>query len=146
MKKDPKRELVEILTNRERVHQNSKYGELIIQSNEIQFLLMGLILFRSYRMDKDLKKYLEGLTLGSLINIFRVCAKSSFEVVMFGSLVEYNKSRNALAHKMFTKKKLTKKACESSIELGEKLLEILVEELMHIKQSKYNEKAIALKK
>jgi len=42
-------------------------------------------------------------------------------------LESYNSSRNALAHEMYTKKKLTEKECELFIESGEKILTKLKE-------------------
>lgn len=105
-----------------RIYRNSKYGQFIIQTNEVQFYLTQLILLRTVLCSKKLRKYLEESTFGSLINCFRVCVKNSSELSLSDDMESYNKSRNALAHKMYTKKKLTEADCESSIKLGEKII------------------------
>lgn len=101
----------------------SKYGQFIIQTNEVQLLLVFLILLKALP-SRELKYYLERSTLGNLINSFRICANSS-ELCLIRPLEKYNAARNALAHKMYSKKKLTEKECELSIELGEEILEVL---------------------
>lgn len=106
----------------DRVRKNSKYGEFIIQTNEVQKILTILILLRTFKPYKKFKKYLERITLGNLINNFRICVKNSEELLLVKSLELYNESRNALAHKMFTKDELTEKECKLSIELGEEIL------------------------
>lgn len=103
------------------IHRNSKYGEFIIQTNEVQLRLSALILLRTTQ-DEKISKYLEGLTLGNLINCFRICAKNPIELAFADCLDLYNRSRNALAHKMYSKKELTETDCETSIKLGEKFL------------------------
>lgn len=114
--------LAERMAEQKRIHENSKYGQLIIQTNEVQFYLTLLVQLRSYAHNKKLRDYLEKLGLGNLINCFRICAKNSAELELADSLNKYKESRDALAHKMFTSQKLTIKECELSIELGEKLI------------------------
>ncbi len=114
--------LAERMAERQRIHENSKYGQLIIQTNEVQFYLPLLILLRSYAPNKKLREYLERLELGNLINCFRFCVKNPVELALVDVLNKYKDSRNALAHKMFTAQKLTVKECELSIELGNELL------------------------
>lgn len=104
--------------------ENSKYGQFIIQTNEVQLLLILLILQRVNLPDKKLSGFLEAGTLGNLINYFRVCARLN-ELPLIKSLELYNQSRNALAHKMYTKKRLTVKECELSIELGAEIITAL---------------------
>lgn len=104
------------------IYENSKYGKFIIQTNEVQFYLIHIILLRSSVPNKKFWTYLEELTLGSLIGCFHVAAKNQPEVILVNQLEKYNKSRNKLAHKMFTDKKLTEEECESSIQVGEKML------------------------
>lgn len=116
-----KKKLVERESNQRDIHRNSKYGKFIIQTNEIQFYLSTLILLRTTQ-DKKISKYLEGLTFGNLINCFRICAKNPIELAFADCLDLYNRSRNALAHKMYSQKKLTEIDCETSIKLGEKFL------------------------
>lgn len=115
-------ELVKRIIKGREIKINSIYGKFIIQTNEVQFYLGLLILLRTLSPDKKLKKYLEGITFGHLIDCFRICAKDHFELSLIISLNEYKKSRDALAHKMYTNKKLTENECKLSIELGEEIL------------------------
>ena len=114
--------LVKRMLEQKRILRDSKYGQFIIQTNEVQFYLTSLILLRTILPSKKLRQYLERLTLGNLINCFRICVRSSNELSLTDFLESYNEKRNALAHKMYTNKKLTETDCESSIKLGEKLL------------------------
>lgn len=106
------------------LHRNSKYGEFIIQTNSVQFHLVWLIRrrTRSGLISKKLIKYLEGLTLGNLINYFRICAQDSTELSLADDLELYSNKRNKLAHKMYTENKLTITECVSSMRLGKNLL------------------------
>lgn len=119
---DPAKELVEILVNKERMEQNSKYGEFIVQTNEIQFYLVLLVLYRAPWVGKNFKKLLERSTFDNLINYFTLTAQTRVERSLTITLKNYKDSRNALAHKIFTNEKLTVKECENSIELGHELL------------------------
>jgi hypothetical protein len=101
---------------------NSKYGQFIIQTNEVQFYLIFLIILKTALPSKKLKEYLEECTLGNLIYKFKTCSNEPFELSLIESLKKYNESRNSLAHKMFTREKLTEKECELSVELGEEIL------------------------
>lgn len=105
-----------------RIIENSKYGKFIIQTNEVQLLLILLIWLKTNSPRKELKEYLEKSTLGNLIYSFNICAKNSGELSLINSLESYSASRNALAHKMYSKKKLTLKDCELAINLGEEIL------------------------
>ena len=114
--------LVKRMIEQTRILRHSKYGQFIIQTNEVQFYLISLIFLRTILPSKKLKQYLERLTLGNLINCFRICVKNSVEASLVDGLEIYNNKRNALAHKMYTNKKLTETDCTLSIKLGEKLL------------------------
>ena len=117
-----KKLLVERWDEQRRILMDSKYGQFIIQTNEIQLYLVPIISQRVFQCSKKFSKYLEELTLGKLINCFRICVKDSDELSLVNLLKSYNEKRNALAHKMYTNKKLTETDCKSAIKLGEKLL------------------------
>jgi len=117
-----KKLLAERWDKQTRILRDSKYGQFIIQTNEVQVYLYCLILLRAPFIRKEFVNRLERITLGNLINYFRICVKNSVEASLVDDLEIYNNKRNALAHKMYTNKKLTEKDCESSIKLGEKLL------------------------
>ncbi|MDD3607736.1 MAG: hypothetical protein PHQ20_02980 [Candidatus Moranbacteria bacterium] len=111
-----------IIAGRKR-EENKKFGEFIVQSNEIQFYLSNLLLFRSSYPDKKYREDIERVQFGSLINLFCACAKrETGEAVLIPKLREYIKQRNKLAHKMYTVNKLTKKDCEIALSEGEKIL------------------------
>lgn len=122
-----KRLVIEMILEQEHNLRNSKYGKFIIQTNKVHFYLGLLILSRTVLDNKKLIEYLEGSTLGNLINCFRICARNSIDLSLVDSLELYNSKRNALAHKMYTEKELTETDCESSIKLGEQLLSKLKE-------------------
>ena len=114
--------LVERWDKQTRILRDSKYGQFVIQTNEVQLHLISLIFLRTTLPSKKLKQYLERLTLGNLINCFRICVKNSVELSLTDDLETYNEKRNTLVHKMYTNKKLTETDCKLSIKLGEKLL------------------------
>ena len=122
MKKSAKGKLIEMIVERNRISENAKYGEFIIQTNEVQFYLVVAIVLRIYKPTKKLIDNLYGSTLGKLIFYFRILAKNSTDLVLIDALNRYKDSRDALAHKMFSSKKLTTKECELSIDLGKELL------------------------
>lgn len=116
-----------MLVAQEDTRKNGMYGKFIIQVNQIQYLLICIIALRAYIPSKKLLAQLEELTLGALIGGFRLCVKSKLELSLVQSLNLYKKSRDALAHRMFTAKELTEKECELAIELGEELKTYLEE-------------------
>lgn len=124
-----KHDFIQKVIQRKKDHENSRYGKLIVQSNELQFFLTVLIRIKTKYSDKTFVEWLETATLGNVINSFVVCADSEDMASLIPSLREYNSSRNALAHKMYSKKRLTLKECEISIELGDIILK-LVKELL----------------
>ena len=117
-----KAELVRLMVKEMAVRANSKYGKFIIQSNEVQRTLTLLVAYRSYNPTKKIKEKLERLELGSLIECFRVSLKNQPELVLYGSLKKYQDARNALAHKMYTKDRLTVQECEKAISLGDAII------------------------
>lgn len=131
-----KQKIIETMISQQRIVRNSKYGEFIIQSNEVQFYLVFFIKLTATKINKKLSKDVEGSTLGTLINYFQLCIKTEDEKLLIGGLLKYNESRNSLAHKMFTDKMLTERECNVSIELGDTLLTIL-KELIAQKVKKY---------
>lgn len=131
--KSSRKKIIEIMVEQSQIGKNSKYGEFIIQTNKIQFLLIGLISLRVCCPDKKNKNELAQLTLGSLIVCFRICAKNPAELELVKDLEDYKKMRNKLAHKMFTDKKLTTKECELAIEMGNELITVLRKIIIEIK-------------
>jgi len=123
---ETKHKIVKRLAKDRDLKTNSKYGRFIVQTNEVQLLLGLQILSRSPNPNDELKRNLERLTLGSLINTFRICAYATpDEERILNLLVKYNEARNALAHKMFTDKKLTPRECESIIKKGAQIIQYL---------------------
>jgi len=131
-----KRRLIDTIITQQKDIRNRKYGELIIQSNEIQLYLILYIKLTAIKINKKLSKDIEKATLGSLINYYQLCIKTEEEKSLVKGLSMYNESRNSLAHKMFTEKKLTDRECEISIELGDTLL-IMLKNLIMPKTAKY---------
>ncbi len=127
---DPKERIEEIAEHfikRKRIDENSKYGQFIIQTNEVQLSLKWLILFRSVSFTRELEEFLERVGFGTLINCSRICIKYS-ELDLLKSLKLYKDARDALAHKMFSSNgKLTVTECEKALELGDALLNRLKE-------------------
>lgn len=121
---ETKRKIVKRLVKEKELKINSEYGKFIIQTNEVQWLLGLQILSRSLNPKDELKNDLEKLTLGALINTFRICAHASEEKVI-KLLIGYNKARNALAHKMFTDEKLTPRECVSATRKGDQIIRYL---------------------
>lgn len=116
-----KKLFVKRFLKKKRILQNSKYGQLVIQANEIQLWLTLLFTLRATTHTKKFFEYLQQLQFGSIINGFKICSNSD-EKSLANDLKSYSKNRNKLAHKMYTEKRLTETECESSIKLGEKLL------------------------
>ena len=124
---DWKKKFVERMVEAKKREENGKFGSFIIQSNEVQFYLQLLILIRSGFADKDYEKYLfERSELGGLINLFNASAKKDpGEFALYRLLKKYNKERNRLAHKMYSKRKLTVNECELAINDGKKIISAL---------------------
>ncbi len=121
---ETRKKFVQFIIKNQRIRDNSKYGEFIIQTNEVQLWLSFIILIRTTHRTKQLKNNLENAEFGKLIGYFLVCLKTT-DLNLLKTLNTYKTDRNALAHKMFTNKKLTVKQCEKAIELGNELLKLL---------------------
>lgn len=120
---DIKRKLAKSIIAGRKGEENKKFGEFIIQSNEIQFYLSNLLLFRSSYPDKKYRENIERAQFGNLIDLFCACAKAkTYEFILIPKLRMYISKRNRLAHKMYTADKLTKEDCEVAIKEGEKIL------------------------
>ncbi len=119
-----KRQIAEKMTIGQQMLENSKYGEFIIQTNKVQMYLTLLVFQRASFPSKKLLRYLERLQLGNLIEYFGINAPSS-EANLLNGLRNYKDSRDALAHQMYTDKKLTARECEISLKLGQFILEYI---------------------
>lgn len=128
-KKEVEKQLIEVLMKNQQIHENSKYGEFIIQTNEVQWVLVNLILIRAKYLTPKLQESLERSELGNLIIGFGMCIRTFEESGLLKLLQKYKDSRNALAHKMLTDKKLTINECKVSIKLGTLILNSLREML-----------------
>jgi hypothetical protein len=122
-----KKKLVLSMIRGRETSENAKYGAFIKQTNEVHFFLAHVSLLRSSFIDNDYRNWLvEKAGLGTLINIFRASAnKTASMYSLFLQLQEYKKSRDRLAHKMFSAKKLTPTECEAALTLGKKILKRL---------------------
>ena len=124
-----RKELIERIAEGANLRKNAKYGEFIIQANEVHFYLVKLIFLRSFDQGKGFEKILEGAQLGHLIGYLRVCAKTDSDIVLLELISDYKDKRNALAHKMFTNKKLTPQECEKALKLGKRIIQCLLSSL-----------------
>jgi hypothetical protein len=120
-----KRKIAESMVRGQKYRANAKYGEFVVQSNEVQYMLALVVLLRSSFTDKDYENWLyEKAGLGTLISQFKACAHrtpSMYQLLL--QLKDYKKFRDRLAHKMFSSKtKLTLVECEKAIALGEKII------------------------
>ncbi len=120
-----KEKIIERMAEDRRIHENSKYGELIIQANKVHLYLQWLVLARSTVPSKKLMERLEILQFRDLIGCFHGHAKNKEELNLICSLDIYRENRNRLAHKMFTNKKLSPKECDQSIQLGNNIIKSL---------------------
>ncbi len=119
--------LIETLVQQERLRENSKYGELILQTNEVQFYVSTVVILKCSLPDKSYEDYLyEGAELGTLINLFNASSRdieNSYNIIC--KLREYNRQRNRLAHKMNSNRRLTFDECKKTIADGEEILKDL---------------------
>src|SRR3989344_3118291 len=126
-KLEVRRKIVRTLAERERAREHSRYGEFIIQTNYVQYLLILLILVRARRPSTNkLWAKLERLPLGGLLEIVNLCTQDApVENKLVQWLRKYKDARDALAHKMFTTEKLTPKECEAAIKSGKAIIQLL---------------------
>ncbi len=83
-------------------------------------------MLRSGFIDKNYLDLLERATFGTLINLFKACARPTASMhKLLLQLQQYKKDRDKLAHKMFSAEKLTPIECKNAIVLGEDILEKL---------------------
>ena len=123
-----KRRMAESMVRGRKNMENAKYGEFVIQTNEVQYFLALAVLMRSSFVDNEYKNWLfDRAELGTLIGLFRVCARLTPSMyALFMQLQQYKKDRNRLAHKMFlSKTRLTPAECEKAIALGQEILKKL---------------------
>jgi len=113
----------------DKIRKNSKYGELIIQANRVQYYLTKLVLLRSLEPSKGFEDELGRLQLGHLIGYLKVCAHTKEDLDLAGRLKDYKDKRDALAHRMFTARKLTPRGCENAIKSGDKIIKYLIKAL-----------------
>jgi len=121
---EAREKFIKMFKSAKKAEENRKFGELILQSNEVQFYLYWLVVLNSSFPDEIYLKSLERMEFGNLINLFCACAKRH-ETIIIKKLREYKDKRNRLAHKMYTSKKLTKIECEKTIEDGKEILKII---------------------
>ncbi len=122
-----KKRLAESMVRGQRTMENAKYGSFIKQTNEVQFLLAFVVLLRSTFIDKNYENWVfEKAGLGTLINLFRACARRMPTMYMLLlQLQRYKRDRDRLAHKMFTTNKLTPEECKTALVLGDHILQRL---------------------
>jgi hypothetical protein len=131
MSQSSRDKFIDLLLKQKKQEDNSKFGEFILQTNEVQFYISVIIFFRTFNPTKQLLKDLQSLTLGQLIKSFRMCIRSETELALINNLEIYNQKRNTLAHKMFSHKRLSLTECKIQIEKGNKILSILSKLLKH---------------
>lgn len=124
---DIKRKMASKMFSYKHFSENSKFGEFIIQTNEVQFMLALAIFKCPFLIDDIREELFEKNGLGTLINKFKKCTKkrSDIEKLLFSDLTKYNTKRNKLAHKMYSSEKLTSKECARAIQDGEMVLKTL---------------------
>ncbi len=120
---------IEQVLAQKRIELDSKYGKFIIQTNEVQSYLVALIKLRTFSQDKKFHSDLERIQLGPLVGYFTVLARSELELEILEKLKRYKDYRDALAHKMFTDKKLTPEECDEALSIGEELIEFFTTDI-----------------
>ncbi len=121
--------VVDQISEGSKIKKNSKYGELIVQANRVQYYLTKLVLLRSLDPSGAFEKELGRLQLGHLIGYLRVCAQTKEDLDLAAQVKAYKDKRDALAHRMFTAKKLTPRGCESAVKSGNKIVKYLIDAL-----------------
>ncbi len=118
-----KQEIAKKMIGFQRGSEYRKYGELILQANKIQFLLIAAIILNSRCLSKKYCDELSTKTLGSLIIISQSCIPWATDAL--AKLNKYNLNRNRLAHKMYTPKKLTLSDCDKTLTGGKNIIVLL---------------------
>ena len=123
--------------------ENQKYGELVIQTNKVQFFLTLVVIQKSSLPDKAyMDNLFERAELGNIISLFQASAHrtvASYKLLV--ALKKYNDIRRRLAHKMYSSKRLTLAECNPAILEGERILKTL-ERMAKIRAKKKNESII----
>lgn len=122
-----KEEWIKVQLRNQRALENQKFGEFILQANNIQFYLSKLVILRSSFPDKEYLDKIESGTLGQIINLFCACAKKDTgEYVLIPKLRSHNKIRNKFAHKVLITTMPTNEELKRSITLGNEILKELI--------------------
>lgn len=122
-----KEKLIQAMVRNQQAKESQKFGEFIIQSNNIQFYLSNLVILRSSYPDKEYIEKIESGTLGQIINLFCACAKKETgEFILIPKLRKYNKIRNKFAHKIHSPAKLTKDELQNAVSIGNDILKFLI--------------------
>jgi len=84
----------------------NEFKRFLVQQNLIQYQLISLVKMSSGIKDDDLLDWLENkVTLGSLINIYKICAHNTDkEMQLVKKLKNYNTKRNNIMHKLMQEK------------------------------------------
>jgi hypothetical protein len=126
-----RKKYIEQVLKENSIRDNATYGKFILQTNKVQYYLAKLIFLRSFEPHKSFEKYLERLQLGQLISYMNICARTKLDMDLLSKLTNYKDRRDALAHKMFTSKKLTVSECEQAIKQGDIIIKYLIEALQN---------------
>lgn len=108
---------------------NNELEKFIIQQNYIQYLLAQIVFLRASFPDQSFIDKVENKTLGTLIDNYKICAirSSSNEFILLDNLINYNKARNYLTHKLFSddSDKTFDEEAKKANGLGVKIIEAL---------------------
>lgn len=124
-----RKKYIEQVLKENQIRDNATYGEFILQTNKVQYYLVKLIFLRSFDPSKTFEKYLERSQLGQLISYLNICAQTELDMDLVSKITGYKDKRDALAHKMFTSKKLTIIECKQAISQGDAIIEYLIKSL-----------------
>ncbi|MES2409613.1 MAG: hypothetical protein V4509_04945 [Patescibacteria group bacterium] len=122
-----KKEFIKTKIRNQRALESQKFGDFILQSNNIQFYLSQLVILRASFPDKEYVEKIESGTLGQIINLFCACCKTETgEHTLIPKLRSHNKIRNKFAHKVLITTIPTNNELKKSIELGNDILKALI--------------------
>ena len=99
-----KKQRIQFFKNDQLRHENFKYGELIIQTNKVQWYLTYIIFLRASRPTKKLEKYLELPTTKKMLVLPYPHAEDIkvFEFVALPRFFEYLKHKKSVLGKRNT--------------------------------------------
>jgi hypothetical protein len=122
-----RKEFIQVMVRNKRAMESQKFGDFIIQSNNIQSYLSNLVILRSSYPDKEYMDKIESGTLGQIINLFCACAKKETgEMILIPKLRKYCKIRNKFAHKIHAHEQFTKDELQNAVLLGKEVLKSLI--------------------